>query len=189
MRSNRQADLRGMTVLEVLLAVMMLSVFTGVVATVMQFTVRFMGEAEPGTADPGGQLPHGVLIDHQKIQLVMDRLVDILQQPGISKERLDGTLQGYSQIAFDNATSSAKACTKERDPLLAWDLPGKSLEMPAGYRMCLWKTTRAEPSLKDLLDPTKNSKGGVYVLQALPETLSASGLPVRRLFCRPRPYC
>ena len=36
----------GMSVLELLLAVTMVMVFTGVVAAVMEFTVRFMGDAE-----------------------------------------------------------------------------------------------------------------------------------------------
>ena len=185
----------GMTVLEVLLSIMMLSVFTGVVATVMQFTVRFAGEAEPGAANPGGQSRNGVLIDHQEIQLIMDRLVDVLQQPGISKERLDGTLvnpntgKTYGQIAFDPKTTTdpSVGCTDAKDPLKAWGLDGPPSLMPDGYMMCLWKTTEKELPLKDLI--LNNSKGGIYVLQALPKKLSASALPARRLFCRPHPYC
>ena len=36
----------GMSVLELLLAITMLMVFTGVVVAVMEVTLRFMGEAE-----------------------------------------------------------------------------------------------------------------------------------------------
>ena len=176
-----------MTLLEVLLAVMMLTIFTGVVATVMQFTINFMGEAEPGAANPGGEAANGVLIDHQQIHVVMDRLVDILQQPGISKMQLEGGYKDYPQIAFDLTMDPGKACTAAENPLGVWRLPGPSLEMPSGYRMCLWKTNVPESSLQDLV--SGNGKGGIYVLQALPENLTAASLPVRRIFCRPRPYC
>ena len=191
MHNDLQKTAAGMTLLEILLAVIMLSMFTGVVATVMEFTYRFMGEAEPGAGSPGGQVKDGVLIDHQKIHLVMDQLVDILQQPGISKERLDGTLKGFDKIAFDLTTKPGEACTGT-NPTRAWRLPnsGSPLTLPEGYKLCLWKTSQTEPSLNFLLDPkNKNPKGGIYILQALPDQLKASALPVRRMFCRPRPFC
>ena len=62
------------------------------------------------------------------------------------------------------------------------------VSLPPGYRLCLWKTTALESSLTDL-DDVDVAKPGIYLLQALPERLSSSSLPVRRLFCRPRPYC
>ena len=43
-----QSEGRGMTLLEALLAMMMLVVFTGIVALVMQFTLRFFAVAESG---------------------------------------------------------------------------------------------------------------------------------------------
>ena len=51
----------GMTSLETLLASAMLSVFTGVVAIVMQFTLRFFGEAESGELNEF-ETSNGVLI-------------------------------------------------------------------------------------------------------------------------------
>ena len=41
--------------------------------------------------------------------------------------------------------------------------------------------------MEDLLN--NGATPGLYVLQALPTQLNASTLPVRRLFCRPRPFC
>ena len=192
MSNNHHLPL-GMTLLELLLAMTMLTVFTGVVATVMQFTTDFMGEAEPGASNPGGEAPNGVLIDHQQIHGVMDRLVDILQQPGISKLQLEGKLKPKNkpqkpQIAFDLTQDPKEACTAAINPLIAWGLPGPELEMPSGYRMCLWKTSKLEPSPQDLINDS-DKRGGLYILQALPENLTSSSLPVRRVFCRPRPYC
>ena len=40
-----------------------------------------------------------------------------------------------------------------------------------------------------LIADSDGAKPGIYLLQALPERLSATSLPTRRLFCRPRPFC
>ena len=77
-----------MTLLETLVAIMMLTVFTGVVAMVMQFTLRFFALAESGVKNQEFKVSNGVLIDHQQIYIAMDALVDLLSQPGISLERL-----------------------------------------------------------------------------------------------------
>ena len=96
----------------------------------------------------------------------------------------------FEKIAFDPSTKPKEACTNNPKPFQDWKLPDQPLEMPPGYRLCLWKTSQVEPPIQDLLDPKNaNPKGGVYVLQALPEQLSASALPLRRIFCRPRPFC
>ena len=44
--ASTDASSSGMSVLELLLAVTMMMVFTGVVAAVMEVSLRFMGEAE-----------------------------------------------------------------------------------------------------------------------------------------------
>ena len=88
-----------MTLLEMLLAVLMLVVFTGVVAMVMEFTFRFLGEAESGENNDL-EVSNGVLIDHQEIHLAMDQLVEILGQPGITKARLVGDETEFPKMAF-----------------------------------------------------------------------------------------
>ena len=176
----------GMTLLEALLAMMMLVVFTGVVALVMQFTLRFFTAAESGEQNEF-EVSNGVLIDHQQIQMVIDGLVEVLSQPGINMEG----------IAFDQSANPAAACPPAQ-PVTQWGLDRfleedkiKELEalIPPGYRFCLWKTTAAESSMPDLIADVDGAKPGIYLLQALPEQLSSSSLPTRRLFCRPRPFC
>ena len=78
---RRQSTQFGMTFLEVLIASLMLATFTGVVVMVMEFTLRFLGDAEKAAGN-------GVLIDHVEAQLSMDQLVKVLSQPGISKEEI-----------------------------------------------------------------------------------------------------
>ena len=197
----------GMTLLELLMAMIMLVVFTSVVALVMQFTLRFFSAAESGDRNEF-EVSNGVLIDHQQIQMVMDDLVELLSQPGISLERL----KGLERCSADDPPSSCAACTDDFDkscrpqiafdpgsdpqfacpaarPVTQWGLPMPEVSLPPGYRLCLWKTTAVESPIANLLEDSAGGQPGVYLLQALPESLSSASLPTRRLFCRPRPFC
>ena len=197
----------GMTLLESLVAIIMLVVFTSVVALVMQFTLRFFSAAESGDRNEF-EVSNGVLIDHQQIQMAMDDLVEVLSQPGISLERLKGLERCSAddppsscaactddfdescrpQIAFDSGSDPQRACPAAR-PVTQWGLPMPEVSLPPGYRLCLWKTTAVESPIANLLDDRAGAQPGVYLLQALPESLSSASLPTRRLFCRPRPFC
>ena len=197
----------GMTLLESLVAIIMLVVFTSVVALVMQFTLRFFRAAESGDRNEF-EVSNGVLIDHQQIQMAMDDLVEVLSQPGISLERLKGLERCSAddppsscaactddfdescrpQIAFDSGSDPQLACPAAR-PVTQWGLPMPEVSLPPGYRLCLWKTTAVESPIANLLEDRAEAQPGVYLLQALPESLSSASLPTRRLFCRPRPFC
>ena len=192
-----------MTQVEALIAIIILAVFTGIVALVMQFTLRFFAASESGERNEF-EVSNGVLIDHQQIQIAMDGLVEVLSQPGISLERLKGQERCSAsappsscaactddfnesclpQIAFDPSSDPELACPPAL-PVTQWGLPMSDVSLPPGYRLCLWTTTAVERSmLAGVNDPQ-----GIYLLQALPEQLSSTSLPTRRLFCRPRPFC
>ena len=180
LRSSRLDNVEhlGMTLLESLVAIIMLVVFTGVVASVMQFTLRFFSAAESGEQNEFG-VSNGVVIDHQQLQMAMDELVEVLSQPGISME----------DIAFDSQSIQPHLACPAARPVTQWGLPMKEVSLPPGYRFCLWKTTVVESSMEALLADVDGAKPGIYLLQALPERLSSTSLPTRRLFCRPRPFC
>ena len=187
----------GMSVLELLLAVTMMMVFSGVVAAVIEVTLRFMGEAEC-PVDVNGirrcndefteneDIANGVLIDRQRIELLFDQLEPALVQPGIHRSRIQAISGALGDLPVQpactpNETTSFWAATVPELPVLAF---------PRGYHICLWQTGLREASMEDLLNPGNSSATpGLYVLQALPTQLNASTLPVRRLFCRPRPFC
>lgn len=159
----------GMTLLELLIALMMLVTFTGVVVMVMEFTLRFL-------RDTKNAVGNGALIDHIEAQLSMDQLVEVLSQPGISKEDIE-------EISTD--------CTD--NPAVEWKGKFSNARLfpeiypPLGYQFCLRATSVVEDEWEILL---ANGKPGIYILQALPDgPLGPSRLPVRRLFCRPRPFC
>ena len=179
-QSSRSDDVEhsGMTLVESLVAITMLVVFTGVVASVMQFTVRFFSAAESSEPNEFG-VSDGVVIDHQQLQMAMDELVEVLSQPGISMEN----------IAFNSLVVQPDLACPAARPVTQWGLPMKEVSLPPGYRLCLWKTTATESSMSALLADVDGAKPGIYFLQALPERLSSTSLPTRRLFCRPRPFC
>ena len=91
-------------------------------------------------------------------------------------------------MAFTLDVSPQAACIAA-DPAIQWGTPIPSIVLPPGYRLCLWKTSVAESSMEKLIAEAEGAKPGIYLLQALPEELSASTLPTRRLFCRPRLFC
>ena len=200
----------GMTALETLLAIGMLMVFTGVVVMVLQFTLSFFKEAESGEKNEFDTF-NGVLIDHQQLHIAMDSLVEVLSQPGISRDRLHGLI-AQDRCPLDGLKSNCVPCTDDvsekcspgiqisfdpdliqpneacvSSPAADWGLSELITEvsLPPGYRLCLWST-----SLKESNPYTNGiSEPGIYLLQALPEQISPSSLPTRRLFCRPRPFC
>lgn len=185
----------GMSVLELLLAATMLTVFTGVVAVVMEVTLRFMGEAECPVALSGERecndnntqdVSNGVLIDRQQIEFSFDQLEQVLVRPSVHKTRIDaisGTLGDppAQPACTPTASTSFWAASVPEIPVLTF---------PRGYHVCLWRTDLGEASIEKLSDHTNTSvTPGLYVLQALPTQSNAATLPVRRLICRPRPFC
>ena len=187
---NHQA---GMTLFEMIIAMILLVVFTGSVAMVMQFTTTFMAESDRELVEKSGceaeidpeTCSKGLLVDHANLQIAMDQLVDILVQPAV-EVKANSALIG----------STNTRCT--RTPIADWTLSGLKLHsptdsrfLPPEYKFCLWQTaTQPESSLQDLIYNAKGAKPGLYVLQAVPTTkLSPSSLPTRRLFCRPQPFC
>lgn len=185
----------GMTLVEMVIAVGMLVIFTATVASVLSFTQSFLRQTE--TVDGSDTFlanigSNGLLVDQHQLQLVMDDLVLQLQQPGWSAAAL-------KSIAGD----PKRQCTY--DPVFSWKLMGPALTLPPRYRICLRTSSLTEPTdVKDAngnvtisaftqlagLPPlTQASPPGIYILQALPDQLDASTLPARRLFCRPRPFC
>lgn len=178
----------GMTLVEMVIAMAMLVIFTATVASVLSFSQRFLRQSE--TLDGSDTLlasigSKGLLVDQHELQLAMDALAEQLQQPGWSVDDL-------LKITVD----ANRRCSY--NPIGSWGLMGPELVLPPRYRICLWATTLVEPLdvvrggvvVNAAVTQLENgAPPGIYVLQALPDRLDASTLPSRRLFCRPRPFC
>ena len=176
-----KASQGGMTLLELLIAVLMLMTFTGVVVMVMEFSLSFLGDSDLTEEEIRVLSPsNGVLIDHAEAHYSMDRLVEVLSQPALSNKDLVAISSGVTRCSID--------------PALDWGLPMSRIEPPFGYQFCLSTTTKIESNWSGLL---AGGSTGIYMLQALPESpidplkpaVTPSRLPARRLFCRPRPFC
>ena len=176
-----RSDHSGMTVLELLVAVTMLLVFTGVVVMVSGTLFRFLSPTVQGAGN-GSSRSNGLLIDQTELRGTMQTLVSLLEQPGISREQLLG------KIAHPQSIDPDQACVV--DPIRGWNLPlasGSIPSLPSGYRLCIWTTSIQEGANQQLLDGDVSP--GVYVIQALPEQLTTGHLSSRLLFCRPKPFC
>lgn len=175
----------GMSLLETVVAMTMLVVFTGVVVSVMEFTSRFFVDVEGEKRDDSGNpvWGKGVVVEHAEIQIVMDRLVEVLSQSAMSMQ-VKTLSSAYSSTTPQTCVGSVESDRALKayfaaDIADAWDLPIPAIRLPRGYSLCLWSTHPPETA----------SSPGIYVLQALPDKVSASKFPTRRIFCRPRHLC
>ena len=163
----------GMALTELILAISMLAAFTGIFVIVTSFTTRYF------TANKSSlEGSRGVLIDHHELYMSMDKLAEVLSQPGF-------TLAEINEII--NSCEYAP-----QPPKRIWNLPGKEKQsMPDGYKICLFSTSAAESNILELVLGTQDARPGIYILYASPleDRVSLNQLPVRRLFCRPKPYC
>ena len=124
----------------------------------------------------GVQGARGVLIDQHELLMSMDQIAETLSQPGY-------TLNEINQIV-ENCSYPPPPPTR------IWGLPGvEKQSLPDGYKICLFSTSLSESSLEDLVSEKADAKPGIYILYAAPDQTSLNYLPVRRLFCRPKPYC
>ena len=101
---------------------------------------------------------------------ILDSIVSFLSEPGIDR----------------NYILNLK-CTSL--PKLEWDIPGiTNNAVPKTYKICIKPTQLSESSYLDL----NNSLGkpGIYIIYAKPNNgISYSATPLRRVFCRPKPFC
>ena len=113
--ASTDASSSGMSVLELLLAVTMMMVFTGVVAAVMEVSLRFMGEAEcpvdlNGVAHCNDEstetedVANGVVIDRLRIEALFDQMEPVLVQPGIHRSRIDSISGTLGDVPSDVCT-------------------------------------------------------------------------------------
>ena len=164
---------KGMTLPELVLAVLMLAAFTGVTVMVTEFTARFFQplneEAKEEYITSEKELSD-VLNDNYKINNAIDSIIEIFSEPGIDKN----FILGLDCTAF---------------PSLEWNIPSIDTEaIPKSYKICIKPTSLSESSYSELL----NAKGkpGIYLLYSKPDNgISANAIPVRRIFCRPKPFC
>ena len=61
--------------------------------------------------------------------------------------------------------------------------------LPNGYKYCVEPTFLGESDLVDLVNDELNAKPGIYILSAIPDKITSTTKPLRRIFCRPKTFC
>ena len=169
----RKVNNEGMTLPELILAILMLTAFTGVTVMVTQFTSRFFQplneEAKEEYITSNKELSD-MLNYHSQINSTFDSIIEILSEPGVDK----------------NFILNLK-CTSL--PSLEWGIPSIDTDaIPKSYKICIKPTTLSESDYSQLA--SAEGKPGIYILYSKPENgVSVNATPLRRIFCRPKPFC
>ena len=165
----RKIRSNGMTLPEVSLSMMVLIIFFGVFsiyAKYFQTNIKINNALDKDNKS--------WIQNENTIYLAMKGWSEILAQPSITKEQI----------------LSLKCRYKPNDSISIWGLPGKGDEgLPSGYKYCVFPTSLVESQLDDLIDKRKNSKPGIYFIYAIPTNITSTKKPIRKVFCRPLPFC
>jgi len=164
---------QGMTLPELILAVLMLTAFTGITVMVTEFTSRFFQPLNQEVKEENissKEEQSNMLNDHSLINNSIDSIIEILSEPGIDK----------------NFILNLK-CTSL--PSLEWDIPSIDTKaIPKSYKICIKSTSLAESDYLQLANA--EGKPGIYILYSKPvQGVSVNATPIRRIFCRPKPFC
>ena len=164
---------KGMTLPELVLAILMLTAFTAVTVLVTEFTSRFFQplneEAKEEFITSNKELSD-ILNDHSQINSAFDSIIEILSEPGIDRNFILNL-----------------ECTSL--PSLEWGIPSIDTKaIPKSYKICLKPTSLSESSYSKL--SSGEGKPGIYILYSKPDNgVSVNAIPIRRIFCRPKPFC
>ena len=170
---NKKKYNEGMSLPELVLAIFMLISFTGFTVMIVQYTSRFFQplneEAKEEYISSNKEL-QDMLNDHTQINNAFDSIIEILSEPGIKKDYILNL-----------------ECTSL--PSLEWNIPSIDTKaIPKSYKICIKPTTLSESNYSQLANG--EGKPGIYILYAKPENrVSVNATPVRRIFCRPKPFC
>ena len=171
--SYQKVNNKGMTLPELVLAVLMLTAFTTITVMTTQFTSRFFQplneEAKEEYISSNKELSD-MLNDHSQINSTFDSIIEILSEPGIDKNFILNL-----------------ECTSL--PSLEWGIPSIDTEaIPKSYKICIKPTSLSESNYTELANA--EGKPGIYILFSKPENgVSVNATPLRRIFCRPKPFC
>ena len=158
----------GMTLAEVTIGLMVMVIF---LATFSLSTKFFQSKLKPSNIFDKEQDSY-INIEH-KIMNAMDKWAEILSQSSFTREEIKS--MGCSLNFEDNSI---------------WDLPGSfKNNLPKDYKYCIFSTVLVESNFEDLISNKANAKPGIYLIYAIPDKISPTSKPLRKLMCRPITYC
>ena len=164
---------QGMSLPELVLAIFMLIAFTGFTVMIVRYTARFFQplneEAKEEFISSGKEL-QDILNDQTQINNAFDSIIEVLSEPGIKKNYILNL-----------------ECTSL--PSQEWNIPSIDTKaIPKSYKICLKPSSLSESSYSRL--SSGEGKPGIYILYSKPDNgVSVNAIPIRRIFCRPKPFC
>jgi len=170
--------------IEVLIAILLFAVFSGIFVVVTEFTTSLAVADQPSVVGAGCM---GSGEDRACIELYFDQLVDVLEAstypagPGSEFYDISRGLSGKNQCAMSPESLLADLLPAEK-PALTW---------PQDYDICVYAYEGSLSVIREDLSASSPSPG-LYMLQANPSSslqASSTRKPVQRLFCRPRYLC
>ena len=170
---NKKKYNKGMTLPELVLAILMLIAFTGFSVMIVQYTSRFFQplneEAKEEYISSNKDL-QDMLNDHTQINNAFDSIIEFFSEQGINKDFILNL-----------------KCTSL--PSLEWNIPSIDTKaIPKSYKICIKPTSLTESSYSKLSNG--EGKPGIYILYSKPENgVSVNATPIRRIFCRPKLFC
>lgn len=159
----------GMTLPEVSIALMVMVIFFAALSLSAKF---FQSNLKSSSSNNNKN--NSWLKNEHRIFSAMDKWSEILSQPSYTRDYVENLGCKYN---FKN----------EGD---FWNLPGKKeKELPTTYKYCIIPTLMGESSLSKLISMEDNAKAGIYLIYAIPDKISPTAKPLRKLMCRPITYC
>ena len=166
---NKEKFNNGMTLPEVSIALMVMVIFFGALSLSAKY---FQSNLKSSSINKNEK--DSWLKNEHKILSAMDKWSEILSQPSFSRDFV--------------ANLDCKYNFKNEDNF--WNLPGKTEKnLPKTYKYCVIPTLMGESSLYDLNSNADNAKPGIYLIYAIPDKISPTAKPLRKLMCRPITYC
>lgn len=154
----------GMTLIEVLIAVLLFAVFSGTFLMVTEMISQLL----PAEQAPAGERScNGPALEESCVNIAFDAIVPYLEKYDPSQVDISGDYASPNQLAFAGIN----------DLQLAW---------PDGYRLEIlqWSDLPQAAATDDQV-----SRPGLYLLQATPVSAAFWRRPIQRLFCRPYHRC
>jgi len=177
----------GMSLIEVIVSITLLSLFFTIYSGFVQVASKFTNKQVKDLNNS-----NGLTIDNHYLSLSLEKYASFLSQPGV-------TLSEINIIKQSQIGNLPVGCSFS--PNIDWMIPVSDKPITgvdwqpsnANYAICLRSTSVAESSIEDLVSLSKGNSvdayPGLYFLLALPKEVSINALPIRKLFCRPTPYC
>ncbi len=168
---------QGMTLPELILAIAMLIAFSGIAVMVTSYTARFFQPLNVKVSDENNESKKELtdtLNVHLEINKAFDSIIEFFSEPGI-----------------DQTFISERKCTYPLELSSEWKIPTIDTNLiPRSYKICIKPTTLSESTYSELTKKNNPGKPGIYILYAYPDSgVSVKNTPVRRIFCRPKPFC